>query len=540
MKNNKLRLKGHIKLTLTDVNTGKKQVREGDNVITDALADIMKQNLLGGVDFSKIFGDEGIWKKWFGGVMLYENAHSSLSTGDYFMEANPVTAHAGMTPIDNEHDDDATRGQASSISFIRTKDKIKLVWNWTRERGNGIIRSMSLCHTDTGSYGNGVDSYHFRNTFIPFEQIQSSNLVAVDQYPRVAGNAFVQYDVNHTLFFYIGEDGWYKPDAQVPYGEDLEYNVTIYIRRLPYTKAGLFDIQTGTDIATDERKFTVETSIGFKYAPSYYFDEANKQLWLFRNFTYAIPEPYGQLQPPHTEAREWSRNTVWYSVIDCENEVEIDSGTIVSDADDLAFLECSADGGQSYRMYYGARVIQTNILKIGDDIYLPMGDSVDNFGQGYDCTQNFVGFKRINLSDQTDQEAILFPDVESETGSSGVIYTGTKLGTYRSAIKQGELAAGFGWVMNGNEIFPCSVLPFEKPWSEIFNFERAYGNETEDKPVIYFTTKPAGENSGNMARYIMASKLVNTTKFNLDDPVEKTMSNEMTVEYTITEEEESV
>ena len=530
MKNNGFKLKGHVKLTLTDVKTGKKTVREGDNIITNALADLLRQNLLGGVDFSKIYGSDGIWKKWFGGILCYEQAHNNLNASEYFMpnsNDNPVTAHAGQTPIDTEHDDDATRGEASSISYNRTSNSIKLVWNWTRERGNGIIRALSLCHTDAGSYGIGNESYHFKNTFTPWEQIQSSNLVAVNQAPRSAGNAFVQYDDVHALSFFIGEDGWYNASASVPSQEDLIYDVTVYIRRLPYLKCGLFDIQAGTAVETDVRKFTVTTSAGFKYNPSFYFDTETKYLWLFRNSTYAVYDQYGDIRPPHTNAREWSKNTVWYSVIDCENEVEVESGTIISDADDLTFLESSADGNLSKRMYYGAIVIQTNIMKDGDYVYVPIGNGVDIYGQGHSFTQGFKGFKKINIANQGDQETIPFVD-------------DTVLGTSYCSVKQGDLAMGFGWVMNGGVLYPCSLTPFTKGGGEwaMANFMRPYPNQ-QDKPVIYMPVGNRAENSGNIQRYIMASKLVNTTKFNLDIPVEKTMSNEMTVEYTITEVSEN-
>ena len=524
-----MKFHGHVKLTLHNCKNGKEEIIEGDNVVTDAVKDIMLANLVGSIDYGKIFGNEGLWKKWFGGCICYEQQHANLNAADYFMPNsadNPVTAHAGMTPIDIDHDDDTTRGQAVGAAFHREANGIRIAWEWGQEKGNGYIRALSLCHSDAGSYGIGVDSYHFRHSFSPWEQIQSSDLVALNQNPRAAGNAFVQYDDYHTLFFYIGEDGWYNANASVPDQEDMIEEVTIYVRRFPYTKAGLFDLTQGTDNPIDERKFTVQTSIGFKYNPAFYFDYENKQLWLFTNFTYAVAEPYGDIRPPHTKAREWSRNTVQYCVIDCESETEIDSGEIVSNADDLAFLECSADGGQSYRMYYGARVIQQNIMIDDGYIYLPMGESVTEAGRGWDTTQNFSGWKKINLNNQADQEKIEFVD-------------DTVLHKYFAAVKQGELMAGFGWVMNGNVIYPCSMAPFvdqesisDKP------FDNIYVNE-QNLPVMYAPTRYRGEETGStypMPRYLFASKLLNTTKFNMD-AVQKSSSQSMRVEYTLTEED---
>lgn len=523
---NKLRLKGHVKLTLSDAKTGRvNRVIEKDNVITDAVKDLLRYNLLGMVDSSKIFGDEGLWKKWFGGVMCYNQSHSNLTASDYYMETNPVIAHAGMTPIDTDHDDDLTRGQALASSFIRTADSIKLVWQWGSTQGNGIIKALSLVHTDVGSFGNGVDSYHFRNTFTPWELIKNSDLQNVSQLPRAKGNAFAQYDDYHTLFFFMGEDGWYNADADVPDGEDMINEVTVYVRRLPYTKAGLFDITSGTDVATDTRKFTVETSIGFKYNPAWYFDPETKYLWLFNNFTYATRESY---QSPHTAAREWSRNTVWYTVIDCENEEEVDHGTIVSDENDLAFLECSADGSLGSRMYYGARVIHQNIMVDGDYVYLPIGESVTVPGQGYSTTQNFKGFKKINLTDQSDQETIPFCDYDGDTP--------TVLDKYYAAIKTGDLAAGFGWVMFDGMLYPCNKGVFATQPQGGDVWDNIYMNENNG-PVIFATRRQMDEREGYymMPRYIFANKLMNCSKVNIT-AVEKTPSQNMLVEYTITEQ----
>lgn len=524
-----LNLKGHVKLTLTDANTGEvNKTVEGDNVITDAVADILRLNLLGCTDASKILGADGLYKKWFGGILCYEQTHASLDAGDYFItnsQDNPVTAHAGQTAIDPDHDDDFTRGNPLTSSYIRTGNSIKLVWQWGTTQGNGVIRSLALTHTDTGSFGLGSDAYHFINTFTPWDQIQNDNIAAIAQNPRAAGNAFVQYDDNHTLFFYIGVDTWYNNNASVPDGEEMIDQVTVYVRRLPYNKTGLFDVTTGTTEATDTRKFTVTTSIGFKYNPAYYFDPTTKYLWLFNNFTYTVPNDYGSGSPvpPHTRAREWSRNTVYYTVIDCETETEIDSGTIVSNADDLAFLECSADGSLGTRMYYGARVIHQNILIDNDYIYLPMGESETHAGQGYNTKQNFIGFKKINLSDQTDQTAIVFSD------------TSIKLGKYYCAVKQGDFIVGFGYVVNGEEIYRCNVTPFVKPYDQDYNYSNVYMNELSDQPVIYTPTRPQNEGATATARYIFASKLVNTSKFDLPSAVQKYPNQTMTVEYTITE-----
>ena len=521
----KLNLHGHIKLKLYNALSGNlEKIVEGDNIITSAVPDIMKSNLLGMADFSKITGNEGLFKEWFGGVMCYNQQHSNLNARDYWMpnsHDNPVIAHAGMTPIDTDHDDDMARGQAVGSSFIRTANSIKLVWEWGATHGNGVIRALSLCHSDVGSFGNGVDSYHFRNTFSPWKDIKNSNLIDLKQYPRQKGNAFCQYDENHTLFFYLGSDGWYQAgvDGYIPSYPEAVNDVTVYIRRLPYTKAGLFDVVDGATEATDERKFTVTTSLDMWYNPAYFFDPSNKYLWLFTNFTRA--DDYH---------REWSKDTVYYSVIDCETGTEVDTGSIVSDDEDLTFLATSTDGSGRVRMYYGNRVFHENVFVDDGYVYLPMGDGVNPTGEGWSTFQNFTGWKKIKLSDNTDQEALPMCDGE------------TVLAKYYSIVKAGDLHLGFGWIENGGLVYPCNPYPLTPPitsediQAESSSWDNMYINENES-PVVYVTRRDTSEWDYKPAkpRYILANKLVNTSKYNLSTAVQKSSTNNMTVEYTLTE-----
>ena len=45
----------------------------------------------------------------------------------------------------------------------------------------------------------------------------------------------------------------------------------------------------------------------------------------------------------------------------------------------------------------------------------------------------------------------------------------------------------------------------------------------------------ASTGSGTVSRYLAANKLVNTSKWNLPTPIQKTASQSMSIEYTITE-----
>ena len=96
------KLEGHVKFKLHNCMNHKDiVVYEGKNIITNAVRDIFANNLLCGLDPDKLLP---LASKWFGGILLYENAHplnnGNLDPDNYYPQNssdNPLTAHAGDT-----------------------------------------------------------------------------------------------------------------------------------------------------------------------------------------------------------------------------------------------------------------------------------------------------------------------------------------------------------------------------------------------------------------------------------------------------------
>ena len=495
------KLKGHVKITLRDLYHTR--VIEGENLITDAIADILANNYVGAIDTSKILT---LADQWFGGILVYEQAHT-LNASNYFIPAdddNHLWAHAGDEAPASAEIAQQDLGRGSPTNTTRTSNSITHTWEWGHSQGNSgdrYIRALALCHKDVGNVGLGNTSDAFK-AFSPFLPVQVSELTAQAQNVKGAGNAFVQYDDNHTLFFYIGTDGWYSGSQTGAPKKD----VTVYIRRLPYYKAGLFESVEGT--TSDTRMFTVTTSVDFWINPSFYFDSTNKYLWLFTNNTNVA-----------VNDRSYSRTKVYYSVIDCVNETEVDHGLIESDDTDLTFLNMV---GQSYsgdRAKYAGHVAQSNIIKDGNNVYLPLGNGhADNTSAEID--QNFLGFKKINLSNN-DQTTIQFAD-------------GVAQSRMYSPIKQGGIISGFGYVVNGDTIYHCSKSPFV---STNDSKRRILLNQTE-KPIIYAPTmSPSLDDTGIYPRYLFVNKFLHTTLYNIPqaDIFHKTATESMSIQYTIQE-----
>lgn len=501
------RLKGKVKITLHNPTTGKNEVVEGENIVTNAVRDIMAANILGGVSYSNFFP---LWSNFFGGILCYQNPHEvvsgSISPDNYFCYSqteNPLIAHAGGTVINSDHDDDAKRGNPARISNIYTDNSVKQVWEWTPSHGNGVISSLSLTHKDTGDAGLGSDTYNFRN-FSPMLAI--GNLSGMDTGRTASDNVFAKYSDDKALCYYIGADGEFRENHVC-----FETNkLTIYIKKLPYRKAGLFQtqlVETSVSGVSLVKKFTVELSFNLYCQPCFYFDYENKYLWIFTNVN----------STSVNGTSGYDRSTVRYSVIDCEAGEEINHGTITSDTANLAPLGLSANTGSPYP---GSRAFYENIIKDGNYVYFPTTNGVGN-GNGY-CYQNVTGLKKINIYSQAEQSFSSFNEAQTR---------------YTSPFRSGDIIINSGRVINGGVGYNClAFLPLYEG-SETSNYN-GYAISTPDNPSSYVINIGADDKS-NRDRFILANKLVNTTKFNLPSSVTKTTSQSMIIEYSLIQTEES-
>ena len=497
------KLHGHLKVTTSYAKSGNiAEVVECDNIVTNALADIFENNYFGGIDGSKMMP---LYSKWFAGILMYETAFATSGTpavidpDNYYPQAdstNHLFAHAGdVAPSDTS--DDSRRGSPNTIAQQVTDGMVKMAWEWGSAQGNSgdrYIRSVALTHKDTGNCGLGSSSQAFA-AFNPWENI--SNLSNITLSLSGDLNVFAQYDDNHGLAFYIGEEGEYttgrtKFDTQ---------KITVWKKMASYLKTGLAGSVNPTN--SNASIFTVTTPIHFYRQPSFYFDYTNKYLWLFTNAT-AVGDCF------------FSKTDMQYCVIDCENEALVNlgteqepaySGTIVADTSCLAPV--SQD--RNYGGYSVGEPCFVNIVKNGDYFYFPTTTLSPNDWNYNNLESNaFSGYLKVNITDTTDQTLI------------PLTYYRT-----RSGMASGGLTIIDGRVINGNDAF---TIPYVLPWdsycnSSIFN--------QPNKPVSYVMSM--GNGATNKPRMILANKMVHTTMLNLPAAVQKTTAKNMNVEYVLTE-----
>lgn len=150
--NETMPLKGHTKITLTDVRTGEVKTVEKDNMVTNAVADIFAKNWCGLAKFSQLLP----LKNLFSGVLCFEGEITELATNfnPPNSTSNDQICHAGP---DAHSTGDASRGQPNVAEQVVTDTSMKFVWDFTTSV-QGEIRTVCLV---PGTFGNmGLKPYN--------------------------------------------------------------------------------------------------------------------------------------------------------------------------------------------------------------------------------------------------------------------------------------------------------------------------------------------------------------------------------------------
>lgn len=480
------KLKGHVKLTLKDAETGEVQkVVEGDNIFTNALPDIITQcNYFGCMDYSQILP---LWEKWFGGCLLYtdpfpvDEQTEEPDTNDYFIKndsVNRVVAHAGDV-FTSDIRDDPKRGMPNTYLQQRTPKSITMAWQWGPTQGNGQISAISLCHKDVGNCGTGSNSNAFK-TLQPMIDGGKSNLTPWPKNPY-------PYDSPRECWGFVDDTWCFR--AWVG-GENEEHRInrdltatTICFYRAGYKSVGMADSNQNDH---DEYCWTFH-SVGWnwlQYELSYWWDEENKTLWLFTSgFTRA---------PFHS-------NYFWGMKL-----------PFIKDTNDKWIVDL--DHLQKFNVYPNEDIIDIRSggylmhqYKILED-----GTKQDVFYFHYwDSSRSQVDSRRwvkFNFQNQADYSVV---KVNSDVGQWNSLASGAFGGqSSEDLIVNPRCVVNSG---TGYKSADCASVKFVR------------------------TDAPASFGFNSDLNRIMIDKMVLVTKFNLNDSVMKTASNTMELEYTITE-----
>ena len=144
-------LKGKTTIELTDTRTGKRERIESENMVTNAVADILSKNMCGLANYASLMP----LKKMFGGVLLF--GENLTENADNYNIPSDVTAPCYAWAGDTAHSTvNPYRGNPNGGETIQTDNSIMFVWDWATNQGNtgdNFIKCVCLTHADMGNMG---------------------------------------------------------------------------------------------------------------------------------------------------------------------------------------------------------------------------------------------------------------------------------------------------------------------------------------------------------------------------------------------------
>lgn len=151
-----MRIKGHTEIQLTDVRTGKVRTFHDDNMMTNGLAEFMKNHgMLCGTPFTDDVKNDLI-NTLLGGILLFDTALTENVNNTRLADGIKMTANAcaGVT-----HTGDPTElgsYDANESGWQNDEHTVyRHVFTWTTSQGNGRIASACLTSKPHGYVGEG-------------------------------------------------------------------------------------------------------------------------------------------------------------------------------------------------------------------------------------------------------------------------------------------------------------------------------------------------------------------------------------------------
>lgn len=158
---NTKKYKGHATIELTNVKTGEVERYEEDNLVTDAINELLGKNFFGlGLLNSDCFDNDYKYGQipahnLMSGVLLFENQIEEDPKNIFWTKNNQPAAWAG----NKQNASTCTkRGSINLEETGPTDTGYQFVWEWTTAQGNGSYSCVALTNGETGnmddSFGN--------------------------------------------------------------------------------------------------------------------------------------------------------------------------------------------------------------------------------------------------------------------------------------------------------------------------------------------------------------------------------------------------
>lgn len=151
--------KGHTKIELTDVISGKTETYEHSNLVTNVVADNISY-MARITDYNTINNNFlPLYNSAMGGILLFQEKLTE-STDNVMLPDNFENPIVGYASNDAYNGDDAKRGSKNGIESVITENGYKFVWDFSTSQANGNISSVALtsdvCGAAPYTYNNKI------------------------------------------------------------------------------------------------------------------------------------------------------------------------------------------------------------------------------------------------------------------------------------------------------------------------------------------------------------------------------------------------
>lgn len=470
-------LRGDVKLTLKNVHNGKTEVHESHNIITNALADIFGGNYGGLLNYDN-FAD--LYKTYLGGVLLFRDPLDLTTPNDYGIPSqsvNPCVAHAGQTPLTSQLDD-YTRGNPDDTGTTVLEGSTKTTFVWAPSAGNAPkINSLALTHTDVGSYGCGVAS-EAQKSLNPFADVSF-----------ISNRNFI-YDNNASAPLAI--------DGNTAYGLYKVDDTTIRVFKCPIN-CTKYKLQGGSLLPILGSTATpywsaITVTLGADYDFNgqdfyYYFDFEAGTLTIFAPQT----EGGNVLYKDVVNLNNWADQTATHSSI-----------TVTGAALWKFRVHAPLSGYYSFTVPVRAMILDNKLYVYGYTTDVGTPNKIFS----------------IDLATPANIQEIAVPDGYNFSPTTNFSRVNNRLAIH------GGIIATDAFLINGGTVYPVNDKTIGYVRADVYANTRSISS-----PV--FAVDDTGHT--HTINSIAINKLYLATKYNLPNEIQKTASQSMTVEYTLTE-----
>lgn len=481
-------MKGHTRIELKDVNTGLVEIKEDDNMVTNAINYYLAS--MGIFEETNLLSNASVranqlWKNMLGGILLFDTRITE--------SVNNVIPPLDGTMIGNGAYGYANSGEVTELgswntteSGIQSDGSLRLVWDFATDQANGTIQSVCLTSASGGFLGCG-------------------NATSKKRYASANINGFP--DVQHPL----KSLPYSSTTVQHPTGKINSYMHIIYA---DYEENCIYYLDSDSVVyseATKNKHFTTTKKIIIN---KYHLGLSSVDIRINNKIDNLLIDSYEIVVPDEVISyigSSYSTATIMPIVDENFNVflvITVNSG-IVNVNENFYIIQLLNFNSVS-NIY---KLTNTSLIQLYL-IYKPY--QLTSIRNGYLYSKGngvFNYLVKINISNSTDVARIYHVDesLTSDVGGIGIlndsIYT----------------QLGGNSILHGNSLIPCNGIMNNS--LTMWKSQKVKGN-----PLLYIESNSNNSPTFNCYRNGLYLATIN----NLESPVTKTQSKTMKVTYTIT------